>query len=68
MRQIQNTSFAFFECILEKIVGYLHRISLDFAHVRLPRVLTSFTLNNLHAIDFVLKRDGFSRHGLQGFV
>jgi hypothetical protein len=22
---------------------------------------TSFTLNNLHVIDFVLKRDGFSR-------
>lgn len=30
--------------------------------------LIEFVLNNTHAIDFTLKRFGFSRHGLQGFV
>ena len=31
-------------------------------------VSMKFGLNNAHAIDFMLKHGGFSRHWLQGFL
>ena len=36
--------------------------------VRQRTVMIEFGLNNAHAIDFMLKHGGFSRHWLQGFL